>query len=62
MARRPADRQPGLAVTLEAAVTPESADDATQALLAPPSPLSRGRTVTVFTPPAKVTLDAAQAR
>ncbi len=53
-------RQPGLAVTLQAAVTPESADDATQALLAPPSPLSRGRTVTVYTPPAKVTL-AAQA-
>jgi hypothetical protein len=53
-------RQPGVAVTLQAAVTPESADEATQVLLAPPSPLSRGRTVTVFTPPAKVTL-AAQA-
>jgi hypothetical protein len=53
-------RQPGVNVRLEAAVTPETADAATQALLAPPSPLSRGRVVTVFTPPAKVTL-AAQA-
>jgi hypothetical protein len=53
-------RQPGLPVRLLAAVTPESADDATQALLAPPSALTKGRTITVFTPPAKVTL-AAQA-
>ena len=51
-------RHPGLAVTLQAAVTAESADDATRVLLAPPSPLSRGRTVTVFTTPAKVTLAA----
>jgi hypothetical protein len=51
-------RQPNVAVRLQAAVTTESADDATQVLLAPPSPLSRGRTVTVFTPPAKVTLAA----
>jgi hypothetical protein len=53
-------RQPGLAVSLEAAVDAQTADDATQALLAPPSPLMKGRTVTVFTAPAKATL-AAQA-
>jgi len=53
-------RQPGLSVRLQAAVTPETADDATQILLAPPSPLTKGKTVTVYTPPAKVTL-AAQA-
>jgi len=53
-------RQPNVQVRLQAAVTPETADDATQALLAPPTPLTKGRTVTVFTPPAKVTL-AAQA-
>jgi len=36
------------------------ADDVTQILLAPPTPLTKGKTVTVYTPPAKVTL-AAQA-
>jgi hypothetical protein len=51
-------RHEGVTVTMGAAVTAETADAVTAAILAPPSPLTRGRTVTVYTAPAKVTFAA----